>query len=315
MDKEKIKKILFLRMEHIGDYSLSLKALKALREHFPNSKIDVVVGPWNKAFAEATPYINDIIIFNNFLVKRNLRYSEIILKLFKNLFKFRKFFKKINRNNYDLIFSLSDRKYNKIFLKFFKLKYKISGTSYPNPGINENQRIINFLEMNGLGIKDYSVGLNYSKGDKKKVDGFLKKNKLNDFWVLHPLSPLKEKNWALENWKTILDNLNKKVLVIGTEKEKNIIDKKIFGKNVINAAGKFNLVQTTYLISKSKRFLGIDSGPMHLANLVKIPILALFGSEKFSPYKIWAPNNSTDKVIKGKNINEITVNKVLKELK
>jgi len=317
MIKEKIKKILFLRMEHIGDYCLSLKALKALREHFPKSKIDVVIGPWNKDFAKATPYIDKIIVFNNPLIKRNLKYNEILKSIFKDFKKFIRFFKNINKENYDLIFSLSDRKYNKIFLKFFKSKNKISGTSYPNKGINENQRIINFLGKNNLELKNYDVKLNYSKKDKKIVEDFLKKNKIKNksFLVLHPLSPLEEKNWPLENWQSILKKINNKIIIIGTEKEKDLINKNIFGKNIINAAGLFNLTQTTYLISKSKKFLGIDSGPMHLAEISKVPIFALFGSEKFSPYKIWAPNRNIDKVIKEKNINKITVKQVLEKLK
>ena len=314
MEKDKIKKILIIRDEHIGDYVLSLPALRAIRENFPKTRIDVVVGPWNKDLAEATPYIDGIIVFDNPLVRRNLTYPKILKSVVFDFNKFRKFFRRINKEGYDLVISFSDRKYNKLFLKFINSGKKTSGTEFDFGEIKEKERIKKLCEKSNLGFKR-KADLNYSKKDKNLVDKFLKFHNLKEknFFVLHPLSPLEEKNWPLEKWRNVLNRLNMKIIIIGTESEEKRIEEEICGnsKDLINAAGKFNLVQTAYLISKSKRFLGVDSGPMHLAELAGVPVLALFGPTN---EKIWGPSGKKDKVIKKENIKDISVDEVLKEI-
>ena len=310
-----VKKLLIIRGEHIGDYVLSLPALRTIRENFPKARIDIVIGPWNKGLAKATPYINRIIIFDNPLVKRNLTYPKILKSLIFDFNKFRRFFRKINKEDYDLLISFSNRKYNKLFLKFVKAKKKISGTEFDFGEIKEKKRIKRLCEKINLKFRR-KAKLSYSKKDRNLVDKFLKSRNLKEknFFVLHPLSPLKEKDWPLEKWKEVLNKLNMKTLVIGTEREGKKIEKEICNGsgNIINATGKFNLVQTIYLISISKRFLGIDSGPMHLAELTDVPVFALFGPTN---EKIWGPCGKKDKVIKKGNINDISVEEVLKEIK
>jgi len=294
---------------------LSLPALRTIRENFPKAKIDIVVGPWNKDFAEATPYVDKIIVFDNPLVKRNITHSQILKSAFYNFNKFRRFFKKINKENYDLMISFSDRRYNKLFLRFINSKKKISGVDFNFGEINEKERIKKMFEKNNLRIKR-RANLNYSKKDKEIVDKFLKSYNLKekDFLVLHPLSPIEEKNWSLEKWEEVLNKLNIKVVVIGIDRERLKIEEKIReGSDIIfNGAGKFNLVQTAYLISKSKRFLGVDSGPMHLAGLLQIPTVALFGPTN---EKIWGECGKKDKIIKKENIKDISVDEVSEIMK
>ena len=320
MDKNKIKKILFLRTEHLGDYGLSLPALKALREHFPKAKIDVVIGPWNLDFAKATPYIDDIIVFDNILIKRNLKYKEILKIVFREFKKFHEFFKKVNKEKYDLIFSLSDRKYNSIFLKFIKAKKKISGLSFSNPGINENLRIRRFLEMNGLGIKDYSISLKYSKSDKDKIDNLIK-NMKGDKIIIHPITFLPEKNWPIEKWIKLVNNIleykkNTKIILTGGREDlggiNKIIEKIKDKKRCYVFAGKINVIQSIYLIGKSSLIIGNDSGPVHWAELTNTKIISLFGP---TDSVRWGTPKDKGKVLKGKKIEDISVDSVFSEVK
>jgi ADP-heptose:LPS heptosyltransferase len=319
MKKEdnKIKKIVFLRMEHIGDYGQGLVALKALKEHFPNARIDLVVGPWNKDFAEATPYKNNIIIFENTLIKRHLKYWEILKIIFCETRKYIKFFKKINHENYDLLFSISDRNYNRIFLKFLKAKKKISGLSYPNPGINENLRIQKFLEKNQLGIKSYNINLNYSKKDKEIVENILKKIKGKKI-IINPITDLPEKNWPLDKWivliKWILSKSKRNnVLIMGAEYQKEQIENLIKSCNakgrIYNMAGKLSVTQSIYIIDKCDLIIGNDSGPVHWAELVNTPAIALFGPTDAIRWGIQEKNGIT---IKKEKINYIPIEEVQK---
>ena len=69
------------------------------------------------------------------------------------------------------------------------------------------------------------------------------------------------------------------VYAIGSADQKNYIDSLCSecSQDLINIAGQLNLVEMAALLSESKRFVTIDSGPMHIADALGTPTIALFG--------------------------------------
>lgn len=60
------------------------------------------------------------------------------------------------------------------------------------------------------------------------------------------------------------------------------------GERVVNLAGKTTLRELLALIEACDAFLSNDSGPMHIAAALQVPLIALFGSTnptKTGPYK------------------------------
>jgi heptosyltransferase III len=319
---KEIKKILILRTEHIGDFIISLYSIGALKKRFPKSKIDVVIGPWNKKIAESTKLFNKIILFKNPLIKRNLNKFGIIFKIIKNNKKISSFKKWLKKQDYDLTIIFSNRKFYKLFLPSIKSKKIIYGKNFNFGNIKEKEKCLKIL-MNLRIKKNDEIKYYFPKEDQKAINKILKSFKSKKKIIIHPITPIKEKNWPIDKWTKLINFLikkdNKKIFfLIGTfEDSKGIqkIIKKTNKEKVFNLAGKLDLIQTTFLIKKSNLFVGNDSGPMHLAESVKTPVIALFGSEKFSPHKMWGPFRKNNKIIKRKCIKEITVNEVLKEIK
>lgn len=314
MKSNSVKKILIFRTEHIGDYALSLPFIKTIRENYPSAKVDLVVGPWNREFAEATPYVDNVIIWDNPLVKRHIKIIDFINP--KNIFSVLSFFKKIRKNRYDLALAFSNRKFIKILIRFFKSNKKIAGFDYLK-NENENDRFDRMISSLGMKKKKDPIKLKLTKAKENEVDNIFKNAEENKI-VIHPITPLDEKNWKLENWAELVNKLNKgnTFFIIGTEKDKEKIDSLIskikMKKNVINLAGKLTIIQTIRLIAKSNLIVGGDSGPVHFAELTNTPILALFGPTN---EQMWGPHRSIDKVIKKEKINEITVKEVLEAIR
>ena len=53
------------------------------------------------------------------------------------------------------------------------------------------------------------------------------------------------------------------------------------------AAGRLNLVAAAALIRQARLYVGVDTGPMHMAALAAVPVVALFGPthpERVGPY-------------------------------
>jgi len=321
MEKNKIKKILVIRDEHIGDYALSVPALRTLRENFPKAKIDIVVGPWNRDFAEATPYIDRIIVFDNPLVKRHIPYRDFIKP--STIVRLISFFRNIRKTKYDLLISFSSRKYNHIFLKPFRAERKISGMKFPYYNRPETERLPRILKSFGMENIRKKATLDYSKEDRKKIREIIRKNNLVDKKkiVVHTITPLEEKNWPLERWAELIDRMSssddKKVfLLIGSPSQKKEVEKIVrlakSKKKIFNIVGELNIPQTSLLIKKSHFFISGDSGPKQLAEqLTNTPTLTLFGPTN---EKLWGPSRKIDKVIKKEKMEDISVEEVLEEI-
>ena len=54
------RRILLLRLERIGDFLMSLGAIRAVREQAPHAVIDLVVGSWNAELAQLVPGIDRV---------------------------------------------------------------------------------------------------------------------------------------------------------------------------------------------------------------------------------------------------------------
>jgi hypothetical protein len=62
---DKVKRILFLRHDRIGDMVLSTAALKALRKGYPSATITVFASGKNYEILKNNPNIDDVIIYYN----------------------------------------------------------------------------------------------------------------------------------------------------------------------------------------------------------------------------------------------------------
>lgn len=59
-------RILLLKLDHIGDFIITLDSFAMVREAWPNAHIDIVCGSWNKSLAEATGLFDNVICCNFF---------------------------------------------------------------------------------------------------------------------------------------------------------------------------------------------------------------------------------------------------------
>jgi hypothetical protein len=60
------RKILILKLDHLGDFIIGLSAIERARMTFADAKISLVVGSWNEALARRGEYADEIIVFDAF---------------------------------------------------------------------------------------------------------------------------------------------------------------------------------------------------------------------------------------------------------
>ena len=71
IDKEKIKKILIVRTDRIGDVVLSTPVIKAVRMAFPRAHIAVMVRPYTRDIVIGNPYLDEVIVYDKYGIHKN----------------------------------------------------------------------------------------------------------------------------------------------------------------------------------------------------------------------------------------------------
>lgn len=92
-----VKNILLVRLDNVGDFLLTIPAIREIRMNYPSAFITLVVREKVYSVAELCPYVNEVLIFEEKLYTNNL------MQMFLNVTAFAKKF--LWRRRYDIGFS------------------------------------------------------------------------------------------------------------------------------------------------------------------------------------------------------------------
>lgn len=124
--------------------------------------------------------------------------------------------------------------------------------------------------------------------------------------VVHPGSARAEKYWRPERWAEVIrflqDELALPVVLTGGRgdpfEDEHLAGIRRAGKGVVvprtDLAGKLDLPALAALVDEATLFVGVDSGPMHLAAAARVPCVVLFGPT--NPFH-WRPRHATARVL------------------
>ena len=104
-----------------------------------------------------------------------------------------------------------------------------------------------------------------------------------EFITLHPGTSKVERSWHAERFSILCQKLikedGKRVVLLGTKNELELLNRiRNFGQpEAIKVIPQVNLRVLAGILKKSQMFIGNDSGMMHLASMVGVPVLGIFG--------------------------------------
>jgi ADP-heptose:LPS heptosyltransferase/GT2 family glycosyltransferase len=75
--REDIRRILAVKLDHIGDCITALPALRRLKRHFPTARLSVLAGPWAKDVWPMEPAIDEVIEFEFYHARSSLGIREV----------------------------------------------------------------------------------------------------------------------------------------------------------------------------------------------------------------------------------------------
>jgi len=269
------RKILFITLSNIGDAILTTPSLEALHKQFPDALIDIVGDARSKIIFQHCPYLGAF-----YLKDKNLGWVGIFSLL-----------RKIRRTNYDLAIDLrSDG-----LLYFIKARKKLY--KYPNQltlGIHSAEK--HFLAIKKIITKGIIPATKVWLSDKERLFARKALGKKQNILALGLGANFDGKIWPIFRFVELANSLSKYfdvVLLLGNQQDakKSSIFIELYRGNVIDYAGKTNLLETAALLKNSKLFVGNDSGLGHLASAVGISSFTVFGVGEPNRYRPWGNNS------------------------
>jgi hypothetical protein len=124
--------------------------------------------------------------------------------------------------------------------------------------------------------------------------------------AVHPGSGSARKNWPLDRWRALLEQLDAPLLIVGGEVDEQALHAlSSFGEVCVSRP----LPEVATRLAACRGFIGHDSGISHLAAAVGTPCLLLFGP---TDPEMWAPPGAHVRVVRrGTALADLDVGDVL----
>ncbi len=299
-----MKKILIINLAGIGDLLLSTPALRGLRSLYPQAEINMLVIPRSLEVAEGLPYIDKTFVFN-----MGSGGAVPLAKIFNNI----RVLYILRRERFDLAINMrtlvSEKSARKVkFLLDVINPVKTAGRDTEGRGYFFDVRIpetekgkkyemeydIDTVRTLGAEVIDKSIDFRIDEESAGRVDKILENEGIsgNDMLVGVHAGGTPSRRWPVDNFSEAMRGIREKVsckfVLTGGKDEAGLV-KRLEGKDVINLAGRLNIKELGALIKRCSLFISNDTGPMHIAAILRTPLVAIFGPGhlvRFDPRKI-----------------------------
>lgn len=325
IDACQLRKVLVIQLTDIGDIILTSPFLRELRRFLPHAWIVLVVQPSMFNLVEKCPYVDEVLLFHWRAVKnwKTSFYGHILWWLQASWITMRSLWKhqldiaiSLRWNNdpclaASLILMYSSGVPQRIAyldaphgLK----RYSLKGVSrlitqgpvrrYFKHEIELQRDILHFLGANPI---DTSLEVWTTNEDERFAQNVLNQYGISDTDLLIAFAP--GAVWSFRRWplnrfielgKWLQENYNAHILIIAGKGERRLgaqLERGLQSKRTINLAGKTSLREMASVFKYCKLFVGNDSGPMHVAAAVGVPVVGLFGPGEFERFKPWGVNH------------------------
>ena len=303
------KKILVLRLDHVGDVVMTSPSFAFLRKRFPKAKIILLADSTCKHLYQTDPNLSEILIFNwpwAHQKKNNKLTSLKIREIFNLIVKLRK--ERIDlfidfRGDLRFVFlfgvltgskvRISNSRIGQSSLLHHIAEYKVSS--------HEVERTLDVVKCLGGEITQTRPQITMEDTEITEIKCFVQRETgVTDpgkIAVIAPYSSQDIKSWPGSYFLEVISYLDANgflILILGTsddlEDSMGMITPAY--KNVFSLAGKTDIRQVAALIAVSTVVVGIDTGVLHIASCFDIPVIAIFGPTRPLEFKPYSPFTS-----------------------
>ncbi len=286
------EKILIVKPSSLGDVVHSLPFLSSIRSCFPRSEIHWVIAKGLEGLLDGNPMVSRLIVINKDLWKKISRAADTVLEV-------RSLFREIRKERYDLAVDLQGLLRSGLIMMASGAPLRVGFTE-----AREGSRFFYTAKVRGgkdlhavdrymkiaaaLGCKTDSVVFPLpAVGDRRELKSYRKEH--GEYIVIVPGARWDTKIWPAAYFGEVASRLPVRSVVVGSSADIGIADKVVesSGGKAVSLAGGTTLNELIEIMRNASLVISNDSGPMHIAAAVGVPVVAIFGPtspERTGPY-------------------------------
>jgi len=308
-DLSSYNRILLIQLGDIGDVILTLPAIRALRDNFPESRLVVCVREKAREIIEDCPWASEVMTVR----KEQKRLKAAILDQAL-------WMRDLRAHRFDLAIDLRTGTRGAIIAGFSGAgtrigRFAADGRLWRNrvythlvtPPDEAFQYAaahnLNILSPLGLKIPGMALQITIPCHRKQAAISLFSSEKIpmnRPLLAFHPFSLWKYKEWQVNSCAELIDDVqlryNVTIVITGSSEERGRADQvvELCRTKPFNLAGKTSIGELAAVLSACRGFIGVDTAALHLAAAAGVPTLGIFGP---SPAVCWAPRGSRHAIV------------------
>lgn len=301
IEHARIRKILYINLAFLGDLILSTPTVRALRKQYPQAQIDLLVTPWAAPAAQGNPYADNVLLYDKRGVHKNIKNLWHLLR-------------QLRSENYDLAITANFAIRGAVLAWLIGACYRI-GYGARHAGVflthkvsadrtvirHETENQLGILAPLGITTQDTSLSFRINPVDVQSLHAKIVINNQRPVVILCPYGRHPLNQWTPEGYTSLIKQLSDiaDCYLIGGNAEAALLAaiNAAAGNVAEIAAGILTIGEMAAFFQEASLLITVDTGPMHIAGAVGIPILALFGR---SDPRVWGPRGTNDVVLQKK---------------
>lgn len=320
-----VRRIVYLKPDHLGDVLLATPVLAELRAAFPTAQISALVGPWSQVVLAGNPHVDALLVcpFPGFeradqrpVVGKNSLYGWFRLfvrrlamyaRPYSTLLRYAAL---LRAGRYDLaIIGRDDHWWGAALALLAGIPRRV-GFAVPEcrPFLTDalpwNPR--EHVTVQGLALVAASAGTQrHTEGAQQPARFYppaadsawaaewqTAHMAHEQFVVIHPGTGGPTKHWHNERWAAVADALTDagvRLVLTGGPEEVELVAHVAASMRTLPLllAGKTTVGQLAALMGRAALVLGVDSGPLHLAAAMSVPTVHLYGPGDDARFGPW----------------------------
>lgn len=296
LSRDSIRKILVVKLDHIGDCIIAFPAIRRLKRHFPEARIEVLTSRASRSVWAMEPTVEGVIEFDFFHARSSMGQIEHTEAEYDELRQ------RLSAERYDLAVDLRKHLETRPVLQYTGARYLA--------GFDHRDRF-QWLDV-GLdwgGDQAFAHKRQHAAGDLiNLVDAIvaacetdrslvvapppesaavehlhLPKSSDRPIVCVHLTAGNEMKQWPVEFFAAVIDQLTEgdraQIVLIGAPGEEetaaDLVKRVRHPQSVRSVVGKLPLADLPALLARAALFLGNDSGPKHIAAGLGVPTVGI----------------------------------------
>ena len=296
IDPQGTQRILLIKLTSLGDVIHALPVASRLKTSFPRIKLFWAVEDRCAPILEAHPLLEGVVVYPRKKIqallaqrawgeagrelgrlRRTLRDLRIDLSID---------LQGLAKSGLMALMAGASQRWGCAGLK--ELSYCVSRQIPEGEGLHAVDRNLKVAEFLGCppGPPDFRIGLRSEErawaDDFLGTQGYQEGKKIIGLQVG---ASLPQKCWPLENWVSLLERLScwedAQVVLLGDAQDRQRFQGELPmpGRGIIDGLGRLSLRHLTAVIERCRLVVGSDTGPLHLAVALGVPVVGLYGPD------------------------------------